>query len=57
MGEEYDRRKRGRDDLIRAMANQERKEGRWPDMRRIEREAHQRADRLDVKQDWNIKED
>lgn len=54
---EFEQRKRGREDLIRVMANQERKEGRVPDMRRIEKEAHARADRLDAKKDRNIRED
>ncbi len=57
MGERDDMRKRAREDLVRVQANQERKEGKLPDMRRIEREAHARADRLDAKKDRNIRDD
>lgn len=48
---EYESRKRGREDLVRVQAEQARKEGKIPDMRRIEKEAHARADRIDSKRD------
>lgn len=52
---EYERRKRGRDDLVRVQADHERKQGKLPDMRRIEGEVNRRADRIDAHRDRNIK--
>lgn len=55
MSEQEDRRRFARADQVRVMAEQERREGRLPDMRKIEKEAHARADRIDAHQDRGIK--
>jgi hypothetical protein len=51
MSQEWEARKRGRDDLVRVIADHERKSGRLPDMRKVEREAERVAERNDRKKD------
>ena len=54
---EYEGRRIAREDLVRVLCqDQVRRGASVPDVRAAERQAHERADRLDKKQDRNIKE-
>lgn len=44
---DWETRKRAREDLVRVTADHERKQGRHPNIRELERDANARADRLD----------
>jgi hypothetical protein len=53
---QYEARKRAREDGVKTFIDHERRQGREPTQQAVEKFVHQRADHVDKKRDRNIKD-